>query len=60
MTERDRERQARHRLAVLRHAEEVSADVAATRRFYGISRNCFCKWLLPLRPLSKHFITSES
>jgi hypothetical protein len=30
MTERERERQARHRLAVPRHVEEVSGNVAAT------------------------------
>jgi hypothetical protein len=45
MTERERERQARHRLAVLRHVEEVSGNVAATCRYYGISRNCYYKWL---------------
>jgi hypothetical protein len=41
MTERELERQARHRLAVLRHVEEVSGNVAATCRYYGISRNCW-------------------
>ena len=40
MTERELERQARHRLAVLRHVEEVSGNVSATCRYYGISRNC--------------------
>ncbi|HEY1346661.1 MAG TPA: leucine zipper domain-containing protein [Streptosporangiaceae bacterium] len=45
MTERVLERQARHRLAVLRHVEEISGNVAATCRYYGISRNCYCKWL---------------
>src|SRR3954468_16289700 len=45
MTERELERQVRHRLAVLRHAEEVSGNVAATCRYYGISRNCYYKWL---------------
>ena len=45
MTERELERQARHRLAVLRHAEEISGNVAATCRYYGISRNCYYKWL---------------
>ena len=44
MTERERERQARHRLAVLRHVEEVSGNVAATCRYYGISRNFFYIW----------------
>ena len=32
MTERELERQARHRLAVLRHVEEVSGNVAAAHR----------------------------
>jgi transposase InsO family protein len=44
MTEREIERRVRHRLAVLRHAEEVSGNVAATCRYYGI-RNCFYRWL---------------
>jgi transposase InsO family protein len=38
------ERQIRHRLTVLRHADEVSMNVAATCRHYGISRNTFYKW----------------
>lgn len=45
MTERDLSRRARHRLAVLRHVEEVSGSVAATCRYYGISRQCYCIWL---------------
>jgi len=45
MTERELERQARRRLAVLRHVEEVSGNVAATCPYYGISRNCYYKWL---------------
>ncbi|QLH20575.1 helix-turn-helix domain-containing protein [Streptomyces sp. Rer75] len=44
MTERELARRARHRLAVLRHAEEVSGNVAATRRYYGITRQCFYTW----------------
>jgi len=38
MTERELERRARRKLAVLRHVEEVSGNVAATCRYYGISR----------------------
>ena len=45
MTERDLERRARRRLAVLRHVEEVSFNVAATCRYYGISRQCYYRWL---------------
>src|SRR5262245_56680290 len=44
MSERDQLRRVRHRLAVLRHAEEVSGNVAATCRYYGISRPTFYKW----------------
>jgi len=29
---------------VLQHAEEVSGNVAATCRYYGISRNVFYRW----------------
>ena len=32
-------------MAVLRHAEEVSGNVAATCRYYGISRQVFYTWL---------------
>jgi transposase InsO family protein/transposase-like protein len=45
MNEREQQRKTRHRLAVLRHAEEVSGNVAATCRYYGISRPTFYKWL---------------
>jgi transposase InsO family protein len=45
MDDRVQQRKIRHRLAVLRHAEEVTGNVAATCRYYGISRQCFYKWL---------------
>lgn len=35
----------RRRLAVLRHAEEVTGNVAMTCRYYGISRQCYYTWL---------------
>ena len=44
MTEHEQRRLVRHRLAVLRHAAEVTGNVSATCRYYGISRNCFYKW----------------
>jgi len=44
VTERELNRQAERRLAVLRHAEEVSGSVAKTCRYYGISRTLFYKW----------------
>ncbi|WSW00664.1 leucine zipper domain-containing protein [Streptomyces sp. NBC_01006] len=43
--QQQRDRQAQHRLAVLRHTEEVTGNVALTCRYYGISRPCFYKWL---------------
>jgi transposase-like protein len=39
------DRQVRRRLAVLRHAEEVTGNVAQTCRYYGISRQCYHTWL---------------
>ena len=44
MDDREQQRKARHRLAVLRYAEEVSGNVAAACRYYGISRTVSCKW----------------
>lgn len=41
MDEREQQRKIRHRLAILRHAEEVTQDVSATCRYYGISRPTF-------------------
>ena len=41
MDEREQQRKIRHRLAVLGHADEVSGSVAATCRYYGISRPTF-------------------
>lgn len=42
--ERELERRAKHKLAVLRHVEEVSGSVAATCRYYGITRTAYYKW----------------
>ena len=44
MDDREQQRKVRHRLAVLRHAEEVTGNVSATCRYYGISRQVFYKW----------------
>jgi hypothetical protein len=38
MDEREQQRKIRHRLAMIRHAEEVTGNVALTCRYYGISR----------------------
>lgn len=42
---REPERRAKHKLAVLRHVEKVSGSVAATCRYYGISRQAYYQWL---------------
>jgi hypothetical protein len=39
------DRQVFRRLAVLRHVEEVSGNVAMTCRYFGISRQVYYKWL---------------
>ena len=44
MTERELERRAQRRLAVLRHVAEVSGSGATTCRYYGISRQCYYGW----------------
>ena len=44
MSDRELERRANHKLAVLRHVEEVSFNVAATCRYYGISRQAYYGW----------------
>ena len=49
MNERELERRANRRLAVLRHVEEVSFNVAATCRYYGISRQCYYGWLAAMK-----------
>jgi transposase InsO family protein len=45
MTEQEQQRKIRHRLAVLRHCDEVTGNVSATCRYFGISRPTFYKWL---------------
>jgi transposase InsO family protein len=45
MTERELTRGAARRLAIIRHAQEMTGNVAGTCRYYGISRQSFYKWL---------------
>jgi transposase-like protein len=45
MTERELARAAAHRLAIIRHAREVTGNVALTCRYYGISRHTYYIWL---------------
>jgi len=42
--ERELEHRARHRLEILTHAEEVSGSVAATCKYFGISKNLCYRW----------------
>lgn len=44
MSPRELQRRAKHKLAVLRHVEEVSGDVSSTCRYYGIGRQCYYTW----------------
>lgn len=45
MTEQEQQRLVNHRLAVIRHAEEVTGNVAQTCRYFGITRQTFYRWL---------------
>lgn len=60
MDEREQQRKIRHRLAVLRHAEEVTGDVSATCRYYGISRPTFYKWLHRFEELGEEGLRDRS
>jgi transposase InsO family protein len=44
VSEQQLARMAKRRLAILRHAEEITGNVALTCRYYGISRQCFYTW----------------
>jgi transposase len=45
MSEPQLPRDVRRRLAIIRHAEEVTGNVAMTCRYYGISRQVYYRWL---------------
>jgi transposase len=45
LTERELSRKANWRLAIIRHAQEVSGNVAFTCRYYGVNRQSYYKWL---------------
>jgi hypothetical protein len=44
MSEQELARNARRRLAIIRHAQEVTGSVAKTCRYYGISRQAYYRW----------------
>ena len=43
-TERELARGAARRLAIIRHVQEVTGNVALTCRYYGITRQCDYVW----------------
>ena len=45
MTHKELDKNAARRLAIIRHAREVTGNVARTCRYYGISRQVFYTWL---------------
>jgi len=45
VTERERLRSASRRLAVIRHAREITRNVSQTCRYYGITRQTYYVWL---------------
>ncbi len=44
MTTPHPDRQVRHRLAVIRHAQEATGNIAMTCRYYGITRQTYYSW----------------
>jgi transposase len=44
VTEQQLLRMAKRRLAILRHAEEITGNIALTCRYYGISHQVFYTW----------------
>ena len=45
MTEKELARGAARRLAIIRHAQEVTGNVSLTCRYFGITRQAFYNWL---------------
>jgi transposase InsO family protein len=45
MTEKELARGAARRLAIIRHAQEVTGNVSLTCRYYGITRQAYYVWL---------------
>lgn len=44
VNERQLDKNAAKRLAIIRHAREVTGNVALTCRYYGISRQVYYRW----------------
>jgi transposase len=45
LTEKELSRGASRRLAIIRHAEEITGNVSLTCRYFGITRQTFYRWL---------------
>jgi transposase-like protein len=45
VTDKELDRNAARRLAIMKHAEEVTGNVSLTCRYYGTSRQVFYRWL---------------
>jgi transposase-like protein len=45
VADKELNRNAARRLAIIKHAEEVTGNVALTCRYYRISRQAFYRWL---------------
>jgi transposase-like protein len=45
VTEKELARGAARRLAIIRHAQEVTGIVSSTCRYFGITRQAYYKWL---------------
>lgn len=50
MADKELDRNAARRLAIIRHAEEVTGNVAKTCRYYGVSQQNFVDGTAPLPP----------
>jgi transposase-like protein len=60
LTEREISRNAARRLAIIRHAQEVSGNVAFTCRYYGMARPSYYKWLRRYEELGEEGLRDRS
>jgi transposase InsO family protein len=60
MTEREQARNVARRLAMIRHCEEVTRNVAKTCRYYGVSRPTFYKWFRRYQELGEQGLRDTS
>ncbi len=59
MTDRERARSAARRLAIIRHAKEITGNVSQTCRYYGITRQSYYVWLRALATRDERRIPNE-